>query len=244
MSKVIDARAGDRWTRFDKNVIVLYRDGKDCAVTKDEIGAWSSALRTTQETDLPTSEAHAQLRAWGYEVRGDVEPALTESRVREIVAEMLAAKVKPTAAPDDWRARCRVWQPTPDNLRWWAVHSPSGEYALSKLICDWRKMSVGYNDYGRNFESEAQARSALAKAPIPPDVIEVGDGVPYGGKTYRVVESSKAPPPPDVSPDPDWRGLLAAVVHARSHTEHDNAMAEAAKALSSARTNLAAKGGK
>ncbi|MBU6149800.1 MAG: hypothetical protein KGR25_00010 [Chloroflexi bacterium] len=151
-SKVIDVRAGDRWTKDsgdNQHRMWLYRDGKcRCYTPSHECN--SIATREPHETDLPTPEAHAQLREWGYEVRGEdvaktleVNVALiTESRVREIVREELA-KAKPAPAPE-----------------------------------------------------------------------------------------------------PDWRGLLDAVVNAPSFTAHGMAIKKAAEALSSARTKLAAKGGK
>jgi len=39
------------------------------------------------------------------------------------------------------------------------------------------------------------------------------------------------------APEPDWKGLLEAVVNAPTHTQHDNAMTAAASALTAARTN-------
>ncbi len=94
MTKVIDVREGDRWTRQGQNWLWLYRGERCWAIHKDSHnlngrGAPASE-RHAGETDLPTPEAFAQLRKWGYEVRGE-EPPLTESRVREIFAEMLAA---------------------------------------------------------------------------------------------------------------------------------------------------------
>jgi len=304
--KVIDMRAGDKWTKLG-SALWLYRGEHAFIVTKkvhglnDDPGLASD--RHIDETDLPTPEAHAQLREWGYEIRGEpqqhttgfittspvidgatwtlppnteptktlgdrvaeleskvselkkdaedddatlddtfgfidtrhdkieariakLEALITESRVREIVDEVLAAKSKPAPAPDDWRARCRVWQPTPDEKTKWAVHSPCGKWHLvlnNPFVGNGWYINGGLYQLGRNFDTESAARSALAKAP----------------------------PPPDVSPEPDWRGLLAELVNAVDRAKETGMCDEeswadliASPALSSARTKLAAKGGK
>ena len=89
--KVIDMRDGDGWTRFDKNGIVQYRDGKDRTLAIDEVGSWCPALRTTQETDITDDEAKAWLELKGYRVddQRSKQPPLSETRVREIVREEL-----------------------------------------------------------------------------------------------------------------------------------------------------------
>lgn len=251
-AKVIDMRDGDGWTKDKDGVLWIYRGELSWPINSGGGGPSSgehpcpASYRYPHETDIPTPEAHAQLREWGYEVRGEEPegdygqimrgetPPLTESRVREIVEEvlaershtghyshavddarvkeivtgmlaarrglsidtvdqivaetkeetrvkMLAARAKPAPTTDDWRARCRVWQPTPEDS-WWAVYSPSGKYAIH-TDGGW---AIKTNDYlGRNFDTESAARAALAKAP----------------------------PPPDVSPEPDWRGLLAELVN-------------------------------
>jgi len=293
--KVIDVRAGDRWTKDSDGDLWLYRGDRCFAVCKTGCGIDSDGVesyRYPSETDLPTPEAHAQLREWGYEIRGEqqqhttgfittspviggatwtlppnTEPtktlgervaaleselselkkdaedddaslyytlgfidtrqdnieariakleAVIESRVREIVEEVLAAKPTPAEIDeavriandpktvwhdvnaDDWRARCRVWQPTPDEKTKWAVHSPSRKCHLvldDPLIgTGWYVSGEGYG-IGRNFNTEADARAALAKAPPPPDVAD------FNGKEA-------------VAPEPDWKGLLEAVCDA------------------------------
>lgn len=194
MSKVIDERAGDRWARFRDRSGMVMRDvgGNVLLVGRDmmEPVRISESSISGELEDLSTPEAHAQLRAWGYEVRGDdvptgrlasptIEPPLTESRVREIVEEVLAAKAKPTPSEIDEAVRI--------------ANDPATE-------C-------------RNVTT-----------------MVVGPGF------CGLVE--------DVPPEPDWRGLLDAVVNAPSFTAHGIAIKKAVEALASARTNLASKGGK
>lgn len=100
-------------------------------------------------------------------------PPLTERRVREIFAEMLAAHGK----PDDWRAKCRA-------VRYgshWELHSPSGRYEL-RLDGTWADNHVEPVDEGH----------------FP---------------TYGDIDPvfAKAPPPPDVDAEPDWKGLCKAL---------------------------------
>ena len=111
-SKTFVAKPGDKWTRDEDGMLWVYR--KDCAVVFSRTGftAGPVTCRSAHERDLPTPDALAQLREWGYEVSGE-QPAgdkqpLTEARVREIVAQMLAAHPTPAevreAAPEpDWK---------------------------------------------------------------------------------------------------------------------------------------------
>jgi len=266
MSKTFTPRPGDKWTKHGENVLWLYRGDTCWTFNKDghglsESGAPAEA-RYKNETDLPTPDAHAQLREWGYKVTGDektsrptilpygwysetlctsnwagpaFDPPLTEARVREIVAQMLAAQPIPAEVReaakvasdpktewvelDDWQKKCKVWQPTPGDM--WAVHSPSRKCHLvldDPLIgTGWYVSGEGYG-IGRNFKTEADARAALAKAP----------------------------PPPDVSPEPDWRGLLAELGDVCDTIAREQPLGDFKNhpALSSARTNLTAKGTK
>lgn len=215
-SKVIYARAGDRWTKLG-SALWLYR-GEHAFVFTSKAHGLNDAPdlasgRNKAETDLTTPEAHAQLREWGYEIGGDESQPLTESRVREIVEEVLAAKAKPTPEPD-WLARCEIVPIMLDEGVFGYMLRTKDKAFYFTFSKEWVRLAPGCN--ARVFIDYEAASAALAKAP----------------------------PPPDVSPEPDWRGLLDAVVNARSHTEQDMALEKAAKALASARTNLAAKGGK
>jgi len=132
MTKPFTPKPGDKWTRDEDGMLWVYR--KDCAVVFSRTGftAGPVTCRSAHERDLPTPDALAQLREWGYEVSGDsvtstttpsgmvietrysfpgeyrIEHPLTEDRVREIVAQMLAAQPTPAevreAAPEpDWK---------------------------------------------------------------------------------------------------------------------------------------------
>lgn len=229
MTKTFEAKAGDRWTRLGRH-LCLYR-GLDVFVFNNRGHSLDdppcrASDRNPLETDLPTPDAHAQLREWGYEVRGDAEepsrptvlhlgwysdildtsnwagpefnPPLTESRVieivnnvlakrshtghyshavddarvREIVAGMLAEQVKPAPTPDDWRAKCRELQA-----------------ALSIL-----------RDKGKQFYNSEAPEGAEFRAIM--------------GFVYDTANNAlaKAPPPPDVA-EPDWKGLLEELVN-------------------------------
>jgi len=286
MTKTFEAKPGDRWTKYPPDTLMyLYRDGK-CTFFRENRSGVTQSRRQASELDLPTPDALAQLREWGYVVTGDVAEVkplevnvclITESRVREIVAEMLAAHptpaevreaiaiandpntkwhdvTEPEVDHDNWQTKCKVWQPTPNSNigEPWAAHSPSGKWSLSASstghILGWDL--VGGVFLGRNFKTEADARAALAKAPPPPDVDEVGDGVPYGGKKYRI--STKIVDPKEaVAPEPDWKGLLKDLVGAISdadiahggdgdtRTQQSNAWRKVynSPALTAARTN-------
>lgn len=312
MTKTFTPKPGDKWKRFtDGSGMVRYADNSEVRL----IGRWGIDAAVSASSvhgdpiDLPTPDALAQLREWGYEVSGEQPagdkqpsrptilpfgwysetlcapnwegpvfyPYITEARVREIVSEMLAAHptpaevreaiaiandpntkwhdvTEPEVDHDDWRAKCKVWQPTPNSNigEPWAAHSPSGKWSLSASstghILGWDL--VGGVFLGRNFKTEAEARAALAKAPPPPDVDEVGDGVPYGGKKYRI--STKIVDPKEaVAPEPDWKGLLKDLVGAISdadiahggdgdtRTQQSNAWRKVynSPALTAARTN-------
>ena len=119
MTKPFTPKPGDKWTRDEDGMLWVYR--KDCAVVFSRTGftAGPVTCRSAHEIDINTFAAHAQLREWGYEVSGDsvtstttpsgmvietryvfpgeyrIEHPLTEDRVREIVAQMLAARPTP-----------------------------------------------------------------------------------------------------------------------------------------------------
>ena len=138
MTKTFVAKPGDRWTREYENLLWLYRDGRNTSFRPTGMGEGADAWRSAKETDLPTPDALAQLREWGYVVTGDVaevkpssptilpfgwysqtiseanwagpafDPPITESRVREIVAEVLAQRSQTghySHAVDDARVR-------------------------------------------------------------------------------------------------------------------------------------------
>lgn len=219
MNKVIDARAGDKWTKDRDGNLWLYRENENKCTMFNRRGEFShrESYRFPYETDLPTHEAHAQLREWGYEVRdGDaptgrlaaptIEPPLTESRVREIVEEVLAAKAKPTPGEV-------VVHATPFPQR-------SNPAPASDPKTVWP--DVNANNIKKWIDMAAEIAA-----------------------TNAAIAISKAPPPPDVSPEPDWRGLLEAVVEWGDQLYlKSEPLTAARQALSSARTNLAAKGGK
>ncbi len=328
MTKTFTPKPGDKWKRFtDGSGMVRYADNSEVRL----IGRWGIDAAVSASSvhgdpiDLPTPDALAQLREWGYEVSGEQPagdkqpsrptilpfgwysetlcapnwegpvfyPYITEARVREIVSEMLAAHptpaevreaiaiandpntkwhdvTEPEVDHDDWRAKCKVWQPTPNSNigEPWAAHSPSGKWSLSASstghILGWDL--VGGVFLGRNFKTEADARAALAKAPPPPDVDDF-NGLKEAGAPepvrwsdiYNTPHSlrvaiegpimAKSPawtgervvimdaPANIAAPEPDWKGLLEAVVNAPTHTQHDNAMTAAASALTAARTN-------
>lgn len=118
-SKVIDVRAGNKWTKCSCGIggLYLYREEK-CVlyITSAESVVCDTPHRNSCERDIPTPEALAQLREWGYEVRGEV-PAKTlevnvaiipESRVIEIVESVLAKRSHTghySHAVDDARVR-------------------------------------------------------------------------------------------------------------------------------------------
>ena len=112
MTKTFTPKPGDKWTKDTDGMLWVYR--KDCAVVFSRTGftAGPVTCRSAHEIDINTFAAHAQLREWGYEVTGEQlagdEQPITESRVREIVAQMLAAQPTPAevreAAPEpDWK---------------------------------------------------------------------------------------------------------------------------------------------
>lgn len=73
-NKVVITRDGDKWSKLG-NFLWLYRGDRCWAVEElghciDEIGGGSIASnRYPEEIDISTSEAHAILRKWGYEIR-------------------------------------------------------------------------------------------------------------------------------------------------------------------------------
>lgn len=215
MSKTFVAKPGDRWTR-EGNILWLYRDGRCRIATDHGFREWMDSFRTTRESDLPTPKALAQLRDWGYVVKGDeaeAKPsiptslltppplndkldsigfnALTPAEVREAAKVASDPKTKwVDVSPDDWREKCRVWQPggpiCEGNPFVFSVYSPTGKWCLAALetgkFLGWDLVGCGF--FGRNFKTEEEARAALAKAH----------------------------PPPDVNPEPDWKGLLGRLV--------------------------------
>jgi hypothetical protein len=361
MSKTFVAYPGDKWTRDAKLGLWLYRGDKCFFFSEkesdiDRDGKGFNTYRPPHETDLPTPDAHAQLREWGYEVTGDavtstttpsgmvietryvfpgeyrIDPPLTEARVQDIVArlekleltattdlrtrkivtevfaesrsrnehavptvivelgnvvrqivtEMLATTEKPCVwyashshGGPLWAFRSQqerdeavsakdsnlsTWPPshsTPAEVReaakmasdpktewvevdnwqtkcyvcnkgggWSKVFSPTGKWHL-KIVKDTNTLEWEVNNpnnFVRYFMGEDHARKNLARAPLPPDVCEVDDGVLYGSKKYRITRHRQPPHPsldPDfnglkeaVAPEPDWKGLLEAVVEA------------------------------
>lgn len=193
-SKVIDARAGDRWTRFRDGSGMVMRGlgGKVLLVGRHMLAPVeiSESSISGELEDLPTPEAHAQLREWGYEVRGDVELNITESRVREIVDQVMKSALD--KLDEHYDRRC-------DSL---AVRMDNMDHALAHV----RELTY-----------------------------EVG----------RTVDAlTKAPPPPDVSPEPDWRGLLEELVEAWKQSYFSGTEAvdrvvnfNTSPALAAARTN-------
>jgi len=124
MTKTFTPKPGDKWTRYREQTLWLYR-GEDAFVFHPgghglNDSPASLKGRSPIETALPTPDALAQLREWGYVVTGDelvtqtitpsgmvietryvfpgefkIDPPITEARVREIVAQMLAAQPNP-----------------------------------------------------------------------------------------------------------------------------------------------------
>lgn len=154
MSKTFVAKTGDKWTRDEDGMLWVYR--KDCVVVFSRTGftAGPVTCRSAHETDLPTPDAHAQLREWGYEVTGEQlagdEQPITESRVREIVAQMLAA------------------QPTPAEVRE-AAPEPDWKGLLANLVEAWKKAAfssggdAGWLADFLNSPALAAAREHLAR---------------------------------------------------------------------------------
>lgn len=122
MTKKFVAKPGDKWTHIPKDAI-LYRYREDeCVFFRPTHNGVTQLRRQSEETDLLTPDAHAQLREWGYEVSGDQpasdEQPLTEARVREIVAEMLAAHPTPAEVREAAKVASdpkTVWIPPTDD---------------------------------------------------------------------------------------------------------------------------------
>lgn len=158
MSKTFTPKPGDKWTRDEDGMLWVYR--KDCAVVFSRTGftAGPVTCRSAHERDLPTPDAHAQLREWGYEVTCDavtstttpsgmvietryvfpgeyrIDPPITESRVREIVAQMLAAQ--PT--PAEVREAAKV--ASDPQTKWVDVKpEPDWKGLLANLVEAWKQ---------------------------------------------------------------------------------------------------------
>ena len=119
MTKPFTPKPGDKWTRDEDGMLWVYR--KDCAVVFSRTGftAGPVTCRSAHERDLPTPDALAQLREWGYEVSGDsvtstttpsgmvietryvfpgefkIDPPITEDRVWEIVHREMSRETSP-----------------------------------------------------------------------------------------------------------------------------------------------------
>lgn len=181
MTKTFTPKPGDKWTRDEDVMLWVYR--KDCAVVFSRTGftAGPVTCRSAHETDLPTPDAHAQLREWGYEVSGDEKP-ITEARVKEIVAQMLAAQPTPAEVREaanvasdpktEWVEvdNCRIQAVSVDGVVFaYMLRSPCGKlYLMADLT--WKPLGGG--DAVMVWDTQEKARAALAKAPPPPDVAD------------------------------------------------------------------------
>lgn len=177
-SKTFVAKPGDKWTRDEDGMLWVYR--KDCAVVFSRTGftAGPVTCRSAHERDLPTPDALAQLREWGYEVTGEQlagdEQPITESRVREIVAQMLAAQPTPAEVREaakvardpktEWVEvdNCRIQAVSVDGVVFaYMLRSPCGKlYLMADLT--WKPLGGG--DAVMVWDSQEKARQALAAA--------------------------------------------------------------------------------
>ncbi len=174
MSKTFVAKPGDRWTRTERNDHYLYRHGHCWYVSEKGLEFFPGGeYRASNETDLPTPDAHAQLREWGYEVSGDEKP-ITEARVKEIVAQMLAAQPTPAEVREaakvardpktEWVEvdNCRIQAVSVDGVVFaYMLRSPCGKlYLMADLT--WKPLGGG--DAVMVWGSQENARQALAAA--------------------------------------------------------------------------------
>lgn len=245
MTKPFTPKPGDKWTRDEDGMLWVYR--KDCAVVFSRTGftAGPVTCRSAHERDLPTPDALAQLREWGYEVSGDsvtstttpsgmvietryvfpgeyrIDPPITEDRVREIVSQMLAA------------------QPTPAEVR-------EAAKVASDPNTKWHNITTKIVDP----EKEAVAPEPVRWSDIcnTPHSLRVAIDGPIMAKSpawtgERVVIMDM--PANIASPEPDWKGLLANLVEAvESANEADSQAASwfvllGSSALAAAREHLA-----
>lgn len=185
-NKVVKARAGDKWTKYLRpgtngtNYIVLwvYRGEYCWAISKhandlNDCGC-PAEYRYHTEIDISTSEAHAQLRKWGYTVV-DCEPKnvptekpaqkpdeqyVTVSQVRGIVKEMLEAdSIRPVRLSRD-QAWCspspKPASPDPD----WQTLYKDAVNAL-RLHCVYQELPA---DRGGNDGPKGKAWAAFESA--------------------------------------------------------------------------------
>ncbi len=214
MSKTFTPKPGDKWTRDGDGDLWLYRDKKCLLFNRGEVHESGGTFRFPGETDLPTPDAHAQLREWGYEVRGDaatstttpsgmvietryvfpgeyrIDPPITEDRVREIVSQMLAAQ--PT--PAEVREAAKV--ASDPNTKW---------HNITTKIVDPEKEAVAPEPV--RWSDICDTPHSLRVA-IDGPIMAVSPA--WTGERVVIMDV----PANIAAPEPDWKGLLERVCDA------------------------------
>jgi len=198
MTKTFEAKPGDRWTKYPPDTLMyLYRDGK-CTFFRENRSGVTQSRRQASELDLPTPDALAQLREWGYVVTGDVAEVkplevnvclITESRVREIVAQMLAA------------------HPTPAEVR-------EAAKVAGDPKTEWHNITTKIVDPKEAVAPEPVRWSDICNAPhslrVAIDGPIMAKSPAWTGERVVIMDV----PANIASPEPDWKGLLERVCDA------------------------------
>jgi hypothetical protein len=123
------------------------------------------------EVDYLPDERRAAAMNLGYDIGSDTPAAFRAGWRAACEAWQARAQAKAAA---DWRAACVVdYSDAGDGL--WDVHSPTGLYFIGTCRDRW----FSYDEENEQcletgtFESEADARAALAACPTPPPDAEV-----------------------------------------------------------------------